>query len=95
MPKSETMRKFTCPVCGFPEFDQPAWNPDNGIPSFEICPSCGCEFGYHDATSQAKEKYRRNWVKQGAPCFKPELKPHNWSLKIQLKKTDGDLDDLI
>jgi hypothetical protein len=84
-----------CPVCGYPNLDQPAWDPDTGSPSFDICPSCGCEFGYQDATPTAKEKYRKNWVKQGAPWFKPELKPPEWSLKDQLKQIGVDLEELI
>lgn len=49
------MGTYLCPVCGFPNLDVPAWDLDTGIPSFNICPSSGCEFGYNDATPQAKE----------------------------------------
>jgi hypothetical protein len=34
-------------------------------------------------------------VKQGAPWFKPELKPPEWSLKDQLKQIGVDLEELI
>lgn len=84
-----------CPVCGYPNLDRPACDPDTQVPSFDICPSCGCEFGYYDATPHAKEKYRRNWVQQGAPWFKPELKPVEWSLKDQLAQIGIDLGDYI
>ena len=89
------METYICPVCGYPELDQPAWDPNTGSPSFDICPSCGCEFGYHDATLEAKERYRRNWVQKGAPWFKPELKPLEWSLQNQLEQIGVDLGDLI
>jgi len=88
------MRSYLCPVCGYPNLDEPAWDPNTGIPSFNICPSCGCEFGYNDATPQARENHLKNWVKQGAPWFRPELKPHSWNLKKQLEHIGVDLDKL-
>ncbi len=88
------MQRYTCPVCGFSDLDQPPWDPDTGVPSFDICPCCGCEFGYNDATTEAKERYRREWIKQGAPWFKPELKPAGWDLRKQLHRIGVDLDDI-
>lgn len=82
-----------CPICGYPNLDHPARDPDTKVPSFDICPSCGCEFGYHDATPHAEERYRRNWVQQGAPWFKPELKPLEWNLEDQLAQIGIDLGD--
>jgi hypothetical protein len=88
------MEKYLCPTCGYPELNQPAWDIKTGSPSFDICPCCGCEFGYNDATPLAREKYRREWTHNGANWFKPELKPSNWNLKEQLNRIGVDLNDL-
>lgn len=80
----EKTKRFKCPVCGFPALEEPAWDPETGSPSFNICPCCGCEFGYDDATPQARERYRQQWIDRGAPWFKPELRPVNWDLEEQL-----------
>ena len=39
--------RFTCPVSGYPELEEPPWTDGSG--SDEICPSCGIHFGYDDA----------------------------------------------
>lgn len=94
MLNGETMETYTCPVCGYSKLHHPARDPNTGDPSFEICPSCGCEFGYDDATQSAIEKYRSNWISRGAPWFRPEFRPENWSLKRQVKRVGINLDDL-
>ena len=88
------MAKYICPVCGYNELDQPAWDTTTGVPSFNIYPSCGCELGYHDATTRAKLIYLRNWVQQGTSWFRPEIKPSGWNLKEQLARIGIDLNDL-
>ena len=40
--------KFTCPVCGYPELEEPPRSPRTGGGSYEICPSCGFQFGVTD-----------------------------------------------
>lgn len=41
--------KQLCPICGFPFFKQFGIKPwDDDIPSNEICPGCGIQFGYDD-----------------------------------------------
>lgn len=56
-----TAGRYLCPVCGFPNLEEPPWNNDAG--SDEICPSCGTHFGYDDAAggdAAARETvYRR------------------------------------
>lgn len=88
------MNKFTCPICGFNNLDKPAWDPVEKTPGFDICPCCGCEFGYDDATPQAGERYRLSWIKKGAEWFVPHLKPSNWNLQEQLSRINIDLDKL-
>ena len=89
------MEKYICPVCGYPELSNPAWDIKTGTPSFDICSCCGCEFGYHDVTPHTKEKYRNDWVNNGANWFKPELTPLQWNLREQLVRIGIELDDLV
>lgn len=86
------MGAHTCPVCGYPDLEQPAWDPVTGVPSFDICPCCGCEFGYNDATSGARERYRTAWIRRGAAWFEPEARPYVWDLRAQLRRIGVDLD---
>ncbi len=78
------VQSYKCPTCGFPELEEPAWDPNTGVPSFDICPCCGCEFGYDDATPEARERYRKQWISNGALWFEPRLKPVGWNLREQL-----------
>ena len=94
MLNSKGLEKYTCPVCGFPNLDEPPWDPVTKSPSFDICPCCGFEFGYDNATPTAMKKYRLNWVKTGARWFLPNLKPPDWSLRQQLLNIDIDLENL-
>jgi hypothetical protein len=48
-----------CPVCGYAKLAEPPYD-KTGCASFEICPSCGTEFGYHDASKSHAEP-RRLW----------------------------------
>lgn len=44
-----------------------------GRPSYEVCPSCGFEFGNDDnpgtAAAASFERYRAEWIAQGRPRF--------------------------
>jgi hypothetical protein len=46
-----------------------------GRPSYEVCPSCGFEFGNDDnpgiGEPDSFESYRREWTKAGRPIFDP------------------------
>lgn len=46
-----------CPVCGYGMQDPPA--------DYNICPSCGTEFGYNDLNSSI-EGLRNAWLQSGA-----------------------------
>ena len=67
-----------CPICGYDKLPGPAED-------FLICPSCGTEFGYHDAapTPEAVEQrwkmLRDRWLATG-PRWHSRLvpKPHDW-----------------
>lgn len=79
------MAKYTCPVCGYPELDEPPRGIDGKIPSFDICDCCGIEFGYEDTSESNILKYRQKWIDSGGEWFCKDLKPTNWNMKEQLK----------
>lgn len=79
---------YTCPVCSYPGLKRPPyeiWPPPRGIPlsppyrlmlgmpSYEVCPQCGFEFGNDDdpgtAASVSFEDYRRRWEASGRAWF--------------------------
>jgi len=51
---------LTCPVCGYPKLREPPYTAESGG-SFEICPSCGIQFGYMDARDDLREEVYRRW----------------------------------
>ncbi len=74
----------TCPVCGYKGLREPPRD-RAGNPSFEICPSCGTEFGYDDATATPSD-LRIRWLKSGAPWFSKSTPPaKNWNPVMQLR----------
>lgn len=72
-----------CPVCGYPDLEEPAFD-EFGSATFVICPSCGTEFGYHDAT-RSHEQLRQCWLANGA-CWHSRVvpAPAGWSPPDQL-----------
>lgn len=83
--------RHVCPVCGYGELCEPPW--DNESPSDEICPSCGTQFGYHDAAGgdvarrQSKHReLRKRWVARGMPWDSAGIEPppDGWDPRRQL-----------
>jgi len=73
-----------CPVCGFADLAQLPYDPE-GCASFEICPSCGTEFGYDDAKKSYAE-LRRRWLAAGAPwSSRATAPPPTWDAMEQLR----------
>lgn len=76
---------YTCPVCGFPGLSEPPYDA-HGCASFEICPSCGTEFGYDDAT-RCHADLRKSWVAAGMPWWSKAIQPpQDWDAQGQLRK---------
>lgn len=74
--------KYICPVCGFPNLHEPAY--EGTSPSFEICPSCGTEFGYQDATT-SHEQLRSIWISDGCKWWSKDQRPPTlWNPQEQL-----------
>jgi hypothetical protein len=80
--------RLRCPVCGTAELSQPPYEhyPGSvsveaappyeelwGRPSYEVCPSCGFEFGNDDnpgtAAPSSFGEYRLEWEERGRPRF--------------------------
>lgn len=70
--------KYQCPVCGYPNLQEPPLN------SYEICPSCGTEFGYTDFR-RSHDELRIEWLRKGPRWHAQWLpEPENWQPKRQL-----------
>lgn len=65
-----------CPVCGFlMRYPARDWN---------ICPSCGTEFGYDDA-GRTHAELRHAWIDRGMQWWSPvESPPDGWNALEQL-----------
>jgi len=67
-----------CPVCGY-EMEAPPKD-------YRICPSCGTEFGLHDANASIAE-LREAWMKTGPKWWsKTDPQPINWDPLTQMEK---------
>lgn len=66
---------YTCPVCEYPHLSEPPRS-EFGGGSFEICPSCGFQFGVNDDDEGITyETWRRRWEAAGMPWSSVALKP--------------------
>lgn len=86
---------YTCPVCGYPELAEPAYDAYD-CSSFEICPSCWTEFGYDDFYADRNRAdvhlmMRKKWLADGAP-WHFGTPPENWDPLDQLRKAGLSLD---
>jgi hypothetical protein len=73
---------FTCPVCGY---DDPKLPQIGAEWRDEICPSCGTQFGYDDA-STSHEDLRQRWLNAGARWSSRNPAPANFNGLDQLRK---------
>lgn len=68
---------YTCLVCGYPNLPAPPSD-------YEICPSCGTEFEYHDAR-KTHEALRLEWIGNGMHWYSQVVhQPADWSPIKQL-----------
>jgi hypothetical protein len=81
---------YLCPVCGWPNLHEPPRSVDGGA-SFELCPSCGFEFGFDDDDQGLiYEAARTRWVAAGMPWWSSSRQPPaDWNPGRQL--TDAGL----
>jgi hypothetical protein len=77
------MAVFGCPVCGYHGLTEPPHDA-HGCASFQICPSCGTEFGYDDA-AKSHAALRKAWLDGGARWTSRVIAmPPNWDGYSQL-----------
>jgi hypothetical protein len=55
------MKNFRCPVCTYEDASLPPYSDSDGAWYQEICPRCGVQFGYDDATRSHAE-LRAIWL---------------------------------
>jgi rubredoxin len=81
---------YTCPVCGYPGLDTPPRDPVHNYPSYDICPSCGFEYGFDDdSEGYTYETYRQKWLADGAQWWaKSKKPPAGWDPVTQLMRLD-------
>jgi hypothetical protein len=69
-----------CPVCGFSMEEPPR--------DYNICPSCGTEFGVHDVNATLAD-LRASWIATGPKWWsKAEPQPENWNPFAQLARIE-------
>lgn len=74
-----------CPACGYPDLREPPRSATGGG-SYEICPSCGFEFGVSDDDAGfTYEQWRREWVAEGMPWRGLGPRPEGWNPTEQLR----------
>ncbi len=78
------MKHHTCPVCGFPKLlEKPRTRAGGG--SFEICPSCGFQFGVSDDDAGfTYEEWRERWRVGGLKWSSQKPAPPDWDPSKQL-----------
>lgn len=77
-----------CRVCGFDHYPDRPWGRDGKLASFDICVSCGVQFGYEDETKEGCHAVRKRWVEVDRCAFwaSPSVQPPaNWSPSKQLR----------
>lgn len=56
---------YMCPVCGYPDLEAIPHDEYGGA-SYEICPSCGFQFGYTDDDQGITyQLWRERWIASG------------------------------
>lgn len=78
---------YLFPVCGYPGLEEPPYD-EVGCSSFGMCPSCGTQFGYDDATS-AHADLRKLWISKGMLWWsKAQASPSGWDPVRQLQAVE-------
>jgi hypothetical protein len=77
---------YICPVCGYPDLKEEPQNETSGG-SYEICPSCGFQFGVSDDDlGYSYKQWRQQWVRQGMVWQSIGIVPPiNWNPREQLR----------
>lgn len=76
--------QYICPACLYPYLHEPPRDSLTGAGSYEICFSCGFEFGVtDDDRGFSYEGWRRKWIAEGMPWHAEDIskKPYDWNPK--------------
>jgi hypothetical protein len=81
---------YVCPACGYDGLEEQPWT--DGSASYEICPSCGIQFGYTDwaggdvvRRASVYATWRERWRAEGLRWSSPgEGPPPGWDPVRQL-----------
>jgi hypothetical protein len=92
------VERYVCPACGYPGLSE-APRLRGGGGSYEICSSCGFEYGVtDDDEGYTYASWREHWVALGMPWTASGIKPPppGWNPRQQLANvlhdgSDGDL----
>lgn len=81
---------YTCLCCGFPGLHEPPRSSGGGG-SYEICPSCGFQFGVSDDDAGfTYASWREQWKARGSPwSSKGVAPPPGWDPNSQLGNLSG------
>ena len=64
---------FNCPICSYPYIEE-----DPTRLTYEICPSCGTEYGYDEPEDYPILK--QDWIDDGCQWWSEiNLKPKDWN----------------
>jgi hypothetical protein len=82
------MTGYECPVCGHNGLYEPAYSAGKGLGSYEICASCGYEYGYtDDSEGITHEQWRQRWIDADMPWRGgSEPPPVGWDPVAQLAR---------
>lgn len=82
---------FVCPVCGYDGLEEEP-RPASGGGSFEICPSCGFQFGVSDDDRGfTHDAWREQWIEGGMIWDKGRSQPpRGWDPIEQLARVSHD-----
>lgn len=76
--------KHQCPVCGYPKLKETPRSRDCGG-SYEICPSCGFQFGVSDDDAgHTYEEWRERWRGEGMKWSSLTKPPRAWNPEANL-----------
>jgi hypothetical protein len=77
---------YQCSVCGYPNLAEPPRTSASGG-SYEICPSCGFQFGVtDDDLGYTDEAWRQQWIENGMQWWSSRPQPDNWNPSAQLRQ---------
>lgn len=80
---------YICPVCGYDGLEESPRSAATGGGSYEICPSCGFQFGVTDVDRGiGYDAWRKQWIERGMPWDSTGIEPPpaDWDPQRQLER---------